>query len=137
VALQAEGEYTPEYTHPRQEDADGETFEGLAVFVGDLAGDDAFGRELEKGRRGVGAKLKGGNPARPGDEAIVAKVAGLNGFKSDGAGGEAFKLEFAFGVGESDTRRVGGELHEGMRDRLAGNGIHDGTLKGARARGGR
>ena len=119
-----------------QEDADCETFEGLAVFVADLAGDDAFGGELEKGRRSVGSKLKGGNAARPWAEAIVTKVAGLNSFKGDGAGGEAFKLEFAFGVGERGTRRVGGELYQGMGDGLAGDGIDDGTLKGTRAGGG-
>jgi hypothetical protein len=55
-------------------------------------------------------------------------------FKSDETSRLPFKLEFAVGVCESGAGRGGGNLHEGMRNGLTGYGIHDGTVKGARAR---
>ncbi len=41
-----------------EKNGDGEAFEGLAIFVRDLTGNDAFGSELQNGGRGAGSELK-------------------------------------------------------------------------------
>ena len=104
-----------------------ETFERLAIFVGDLPGNDAFGSEFENRGHGVGTELEGGNTAGEGTGASIVEIARLARLQRDGAFGEAFQLEFAFGVCESCACRIAGEPHESVRDRLAGDGIYDGA----------
>ena len=111
--------------------ADFETFQRLAIFIGDLTGNDAFGNELKSGGRGVGSKLER-NATGYEAQAFLTEEAGLFCCESDAASRKTFKLKLAFGVGERGTRGGARQLNEGMRNRLAGHGIHDGTLKGAR-----
>src|SRR5215831_21167673 len=93
-----------------------ESFEWLAIFAGDLTGNDTFGHKLEKSGRAVRSKLQKDLRWSPCAQ-VIAEVAGLFCFEGGGAGGESFKLEFAFGVGERSTgRRSSSKPHKGMRN---------------------
>src|SRR5689334_24559043 len=84
--------------------------------------------ELEKDGWTARSKLELHTGHRPPTRGIPAQEARLFCCESDGAGGETFKVKFAFGVCESGAGRGSGKLHEGMRNGMAGNDIHDGTL---------
>lgn len=78
----------------------GETLERFAIFVGDLAIDDAFRCELDNGGARVWPDLNEKTAGAVRNHVIVREVAGLGDLQGGGACGESVELESAFGVGE-------------------------------------